>query len=323
MNKIIVTGGSGFFGTNLIRYLLDTYKDKIIINYDKSTYDSNPIYMKDLEENPNYKFISGDINNKLLFQETIGNNTEIVYHLAASTHVDKSFMCVEEFIRNNILGTVSLLEIIRYLKKKPLFIYMGTDEIFGDAPLGVYYKEDSRFYPQNPYSASKASAEMYCRSYSECFKVPVVFVRSMNMFGPYQHPEKLIAKIITKALSEESFTLYKGESIRGWIYVGDSSNAMDVIATKGNVGEIYHIPPATYKSVPDIVNLILKLMNKEYLFKGFSGYRLKDDFRYALDGNKMRYELNWKPKETLANGIKKTIQWYKNNESYWKSILNF
>jgi len=321
--QIIVTGGSGFFGSNLCRYLMAKYPDKLIVNYDKMTYSSNPVWMQNLE-GKNYRFVSGDVNNKLWFRKVVEDRkTALILHLAGSTHVDKSFLYVEEFIENNILGTFSLLEVVRYLKNKPLFVYMSTDEIFGDAPHGTYYKEDDRYYPQNPYSASKASAEMYCRAYYECFNVPVIIARSMNMFGPYQHPEKLIAKIITKILSDKEFTLYKGESIRGWIYVKDSCEALDKIATEGKQGSVYHIPPITYESVPNVAKTILDITGKHHLFKGYEGRRIKDDFRYALSGEKMRNELKWQPKTSFKDGMINTIEWYSKERDFWEDKVRF
>lgn len=317
--NFLVTGGSGFLGNNLCRYLLKEYPKSLVVNYSKTTYAVNPLSMKDLEKEKNYRFIPGDINNKLLFQKTLKKfKIEVVFSLAASTHVDRSFLFVEEFLRTNVLGIYSLLEVLRYLEKKPLYIHMSTDEVLGDAPKGVYYTEESPLKPQNPYSASKASGEMLCLAYYHSFKVPVIIVRSMNLYGPYQHPEKLIAKIITNALKRKKFTLYKGESIRGWNYVKDTCEILDLIRTKGKTGEIYHIPPSCYKSVPEVAKSILKIIGKEDCLIGFRGRRLKDDFRYALDGTKVTYELDWRPKTDWETGIRKTIKWYKENEWFWK-----
>lgn len=322
MKSLIVTGGSGFMGNNLIRYLLRIYPDFDIINYSKETYAVNPRSMKDLESNPRYHFIEGDINNQMLFQQTLRKFQPIViFGLAAETHVDRSFREVQDFINTNIKGVYSILEVIRYEKKKPLFVYMGTDEIMGDTPPGTYFTEEVRLKPQNPYAATKASAEMICHCYYHSFKVPIIIARSVNMFGPYQHPEKLISKIITKSLKGEPFYLYKGPTIRGWIFVEDSCEALDTIRLKGKIGEIYHIPAKVYKPVPEVAKSILQIMNKEKMLLGYKGERIKDDYRYALDGTKMTYELGWLPKTSWEDGMKKTIEWYKNNQWFWEPTI--
>ena len=291
-NNILVTGGTGFLGNNLLRYLLDKYSRKQIINYSKHTYVDNPLSIEPLIKQSNFVSIKGDINDKLLFKETLEKNkVGLIYHIAASTHVDRSFVYPEEFLSANVMGTFSILESIRRVKgKKPLLIYMGTDEVFGDVAEG-YCREDELRAPRNPYSASKAAAEMFCLAYHHSFNLPIIIPRSMNMYGPYQHPEKLIGKIITRCLTEKHFTLYEGGSVRGWTFVKDTCDALNTVSDKGNIGEIYHIPPNTYKTVPEVAQTILQLMKKEYLFDGYKGQRLKDDERYALDGNKFTYNL--------------------------------
>jgi dTDP-glucose 4,6-dehydratase len=322
MKQIIVTGGTGFLGNNLCRYLLRKYKDKLITNFSKETYASNPRYMRDLERYSNYKFIDGDINNSILFMKTVlEHDTEIIYHLAASTHVDRSFKYAEEFLRTNVLGTLKILEVLRHLKEKPFLIYMGTDEVLGDVPEDIYYSEDISLHPENPYSSSKACAELYCIAYEHSFNLSITRVRSMNMFGPYQHPEKLIAKIITHCISDQPFYLYEGKSIRGWIYVEDTCEILDLIGKKKIIGELFHIPPTTYLSVPEVKDTILKIMNKEYLFKGYLGRRLKDDFRYALSGEKLIRTFKWKPRISFIDGIEKTIKWYKENKDFWIGLI--
>lgn len=318
-NNILCTGGSGFIGHRLCYYLVNKYPDKKIINYSRHTYAVDiRLAEKTLGSFPNYEFVAGDINNKILFLETLRKfKVNRIFHLAASTHVDRSFVYPEEFLRINVEGTFNILEVLKYLKRKPVMVYMSTDEVFGDVPRG-YCEEDDVLYPKNPYSASKASAEMYCHAYHHSFKVPIIIARSMNNFGEGQHPEKLIGKIIAKCFNEEHFTLYKGDSIRGWIYTGDTADALDTIATKGKIGEVYHVPPCAYLTVPQVTQIILKVMGKEYLFDGYKGRRLKDDERYALSVTKMTYDLGWTPKVTFEEGIKRVINWYKKNEWYWK-----
>lgn len=317
-DNIMITGGTGFLGNNLTRYMLAKYPDKLIVNYSRHTYAVNPLTHADLWKIPNYKTIAGDLNNVLLMKQTLEKfKIGTIFHLAASTHVDRSFVYPEEFIRANVTGNFWLLEAIRHLKKKkPLMIYMGTDEVFGDVPEG-FCREDELRAPRNPYSASKACAEMYCIAYHASFNLPIVIVRSMNMFGPYQHPEKLIGKIVTRCITDSHFTLYEGGSVRGWIFVKDTCDALDTVAKKGKLGEIYHIPPDAYLTVPEVAQTILRLTGKEHLFDGYKGRRLKDDERYALDATKFTYELRWRPPTGFEDGIKETVDWFAKNEWFW------
>lgn len=318
MKGILVTGGTGFLGNNFLRFLLGKYPLKTIVNYSLHTYAVNLKAQNELLKMKNFKYVPGDINDKLLFSETLRKfKIETVFHLAASTHVDRSFDYPEEFLRANVQGTFAILEVLRRMKKKPLMIYMGTDEVFGDVKQDFWCRETDIRTPANPYSASKAAAEMWSEAYFHSFKIPIIIVRSMNMFGPYQHPEKLIPKIITKCLTDTPFTLYKGGSERGWIYVEDTSEALDVVAQKGKPGEIYHIPPDAYLTVPEVADIVLKKMGKENIFNGYKGKRLKDDKRYALDATKFTYKLKWKPPTSFDQGIDKTIEWYRKNKWFW------
>lgn len=315
--RVLVTGGSGFIGSNFMDYLIEK-TDWETINLSRHTYAMNPKVLEHLEKTEKYKFVAGNVTDAVLMMNLI-KQVESIVHFAAETHVDRSFLYPRDFLTSNLIGTFTILEVIRHLKKKPKLIYVSTDEVFGDVPKG-YCKEDAPVKPRNPYSASKASAEMYCHAYLHSFKVPAIITRSMNNFGPRQHPEKLIAKMITRCLSDVPFTLYKGGSVRGWIYVKDTCDALLTILENGLVGEIYHIPPDAYLTVPEVAETVLKLMNKQHLFEGYKGGRLKDDERYALDGTKMTYDLRWKPKTSFEDGIRQTIKWYRENEWFWKSV---
>jgi len=308
-------------GNNLMRYFLNKYPDRFIVNYSRHTYAVNPLTHKDLENIPNYKGIAGDINDVLFFKEILEKyKIGTIVHLAASTHVDRSFIYPEEFIKANVYGNFAILEVLRRIKKPPLMLYYSTDEVFGDVPEG-FCRESDTLSPRNPYSASKASAEMYCIAYHYSYNIPIIISRSMNMFGPYQHPEKLIGKIITHCLTDTHFTLYKGGSVRGWLYVEDACDAIDTLIKSGKIGETYHIPPDAYLTVPEVAEIIQKITGKEHLFDGHKGRRLKDDERYALDATKFTYDLKWKPPTGFKDGIKKTIMWFNENRWFWCNTL--
>lgn len=317
MTSFLCTGSSGFIGSALCHHLLEKYPNKTIINVSKHTYAVSPKIVKFLEAYPNYKFYPMDICETLpLHKILVEHDVKRVYHLAAETHVDMSFIYPYEFLRSNTQGTLSVLEAIRAIDPMPRIYYMGTDEVFGDVKRG-YKAEGEAFNPQNPYVASKSAAEMYCNTWFHCYGIPVVRGRSMNAYGPRQHPEKLVAKIITHCLLDESYTLYGGESIRGWTYVYDTVDAIETIMEGGQVGEVYHIPPIAYKSVPEVNDIILELTEKSHVFKGYKGKRFKDDYRYALDTSKMETELDWKPKTSWEEGMRKTIKWYESHMGLW------
>lgn len=317
MKKVLVTGGSGFIGSNLIDHLLEK-TDWHITNLSKHTYATNPRTLAHLDGNNRYKFVAGNITDTLLVSKVI-KDIDIILHLAAETHVDNSFRYPMDFLTSNVIGTFSILEALRHSEDKAnkLLVAMSTDEIFGDVPSGYYCKENDPIKPRNPYSAAKAAAESYCNAYYHSFEVPIIIARSMNCWGQRQNPEKLVGKIITRCLNDRPYTLFKGNSVRGWVYVKDTCDALLNIATKGKIGEIYHIPANEYLSVPDVNSRILKIMDKAHLFEGFKGTRLKDDERYALSGDKVRYELNWMPKVSFDDGIRETAKWFEANKWFW------
>jgi len=319
----MVTGGSGFIGSNLVEYLLEAYPEYDVLNVSKHTYAMNPKTLEHLESNKHYKFVALDITDELAFYNLLfAWNVEQIFHLAAETHVDRSFLYPKDFLTANLIGTFSILEVLRKIPKtmRPRLLYMSTDEVFGDVPHPIKCKENDALAPRNPYSVTKAAAEMYVNAYHHSFGLDTVVARSMNNFGPRQHPEKLIGKIITRCLTDTSFTLFKGGAIRGWIFVEDTCSALKTIMERGRLGEIYHIPPTQYLTVPAVANRILKLMDKTHLWKGFEGSRLKDDERYALDCSKMTEQLGWMPTYSFDDGLLATIKWFEENQWFWRHV---
>ncbi len=319
MNLFFVTGGSGFIGSNFIDHVLQD-RENAVVNFSRHTYALNPRILEHLEGEGRYKFVAGDLTNGIFLQRILQHYApDFIVHFAASTHVDRSFLYPQEFFRSNTLGTFNLLEVLRNLDRKPKLLYVSTDEVFGDVAKG-FSKETDSLSPRNPYSASKAAAEMFVNAYCHSYEVPTVIVRLMNNFGPRQHPEKLISKIITRCLTDTPFTLFEGGSTRGWIYVTDSCYAINEVLLRGENGEVYHVPPTTYRTVPGIAEYILNIMDKHHLFLGFKGQRLKDDERYALNGTKLIKKLGWTPKFLFATAMRNTIEWFRENPWFWKDV---
>jgi len=291
-----------------------------VTNFSRHTYALNPKVTEHLEALDNYCFFPGDITHSIKLLKTLQDfKPDYIVHFAASTHVDRSFVYPEEFFHTNAFGTFTLLEAIRHLNYKPQLLYVSTDEVFGDVPTKSC-KELDRLAPRNPYSASKAAAEMFVNAYYHSFDLPTTIIRLMNNYGPRQHPEKLISKIITRCLTDTPFTLFEGGSVRGWIYVKDTCEAIEKVLAKGQIGGIYHVPPATYKNVPEVAETILGIMEKQHLFQGFKGTRLKDDERYSLDGSKMTNWLGWTPQTLFEDGLKETIIWFQANPWFWENV---
>ncbi len=328
--KILVTGGAGFIGSNFIHYLLQHHPDWEIVNLDKLTYAGNLENLAELNDDPRYTFVHGDIADrnlvKSLFEE---QKFDMVAHLAAESHVDRSILDASPFIETNIKGTQVLLEAAKeYGLKK--FLQVSTDEVYGSLKPGEPpFTEESALQPNSPYSASKAAADLLARAYFVTFGVPVVITRSSNNYGPYQFPEKLIPLMIKNALEGKSLPVYgKGENIRDWIFVEDNCCALDLVLQKGRAGEIYNIGGGWEKKNIEVVELICDILAEE-LGKSVGEFKklitfVKDrpghDLRYALDSSKIKEELGWQPKETFSSGLRKTVRWYLNNTEWVNAI---
>ena len=315
MEKVIVTGGLGFIGSNLINILKNNY---FIINVDKVTYASNS---NNINSNiKNYVFYKQDINNKVFIKSILKKYTpSIIFNLAAENHVDRSIDGPERFIKSNILGIFNLLESIRNYKKKIKLIHISTDEVYGDIKKNHRSKENDRYNPSSPYSASKASGDLLIKSYIRTYKIPAIITNCCNNFGPNQYPEKLIPTIIYNILNRKPIPIYgKGTNVREWIYVEDHCKALITVAKKGVIGENYNIGSGVVLNNIQIANKIIsifKKINDNQILKSKINM-VKDrpghDIRYCLDSSKIKKELKWKCQSVFEERLKETIFWYIN-----------
>ena len=323
--NIIVTGGLGFIGSNLIELLLK--KKYNILNIDKITYSSNFYNVKNFEYHKNYKFIKCDIGDRKIKNILFKFKPNCIFNLAAETHVDRSIDNPKEFINSNIIGVYNLLENFKKFSKKynSKLIHISTDEVFGDILKGRS-SEKHPYKPSSPYAASKAAADHLINSYIRTYKLPVIVTNCSNNFGPKQHPEKLIPKLIYNILNNRPLPIYgKGTNSREWIYVKDHCEALFMIFQKGKIGQFYNIGSnknfsniEVCKNILNVSKKIIKLRDKVKIT--FVKDRPGHDTRYALDSRKIRKELRFKPKINFKDGIKLTFEWYRNNKSYYKSL---
>tara|TARA_A100000164_G_scaffold118735_1_gene104802 strand:- start:317 stop:1339 length:1023 start_codon:yes stop_codon:yes gene_type:complete len=327
MKKIIVTGGLGFIGSNLIKLLLK--KDFKVLNIDKNTYSSNFYNVKEFKNNRNYSFIKCDIANRKISKIISKFKPDGIFNLAAETHVDRSIDNPENFIKSNIFGVYNILESFKnYSKKnkKTKLIHISTDEVYGDILFGRT-KEDYPYNPSSPYAASKASSDHLVSSYVRTYKIPAIITNCSNNFGPKQHPEKLIPKLIYNILTNKSLPIYgKGKNSREWIYVEDHCEALIKIFKDGKIGSFYNIGSNKNLINLDISKKLIKIAKtKIKIGKNVKIKFVKDrpghDIRYALNSNKLIKELKWKPKTSFETGLIKTFDWYLNNVNYF-SFLN-
>jgi dTDP-glucose 4,6-dehydratase len=324
MKKVIVTGGLGFIGSNLINILKKKY---FVINIDKVTYASN---FKNVDSKiKNYKFYKQDINNKIFINKILKKyNPTIIFNLAAETHVDRSIDGPKKFIESNILGVFNLLESIKNYKKKIRLIHISTDEVYGDIKKNHKSKEEDRYNPSSPYSASKASGDLLIKSYIRTYKIPAIITNCCNNFGPNQYPEKLIPTIIYNIINGKPIPIYgKGKNIREWIYVEDHCNALIKIAEKGVIGENYNIGSGTILNNVQLAKKIIlnfkkiihnqNIKNKIYFIKDRPGH----DLRYCINSSKIKNKLKWKCKSSFDERLNETIIWYINKfkDNYFKN----
>lgn len=316
--RILLTGGCGFIGSNFVHYLLKNTKHEIV-NLDGLTYSGNPGNLKDVEKSERYSFVHGRIEDKKLVPELV-KDADCLINFAAESHVDRSIFDPTPFIVTNIEGTVTLLEACRQSNIKK-FVHISTDEVYGELGETDKFVETLPLLPNSPYAASKASADLIIRAYYETYGLPVVTARPSNNYGNYQYPEKFIPLIITNLLEDKPVPVYgKGKNVRDWIFVEDCCAGIAATLDRGNSGEIYNIGGESEKRNIDIVKIILKLLGKDESYIKFVKDRPGHDYRYALDNTKIRKELGWSPKTNLEAGVAKTVEWYKNNPSWWKPL---
>lgn len=317
MKKILVTGGAGFIGSAFIRNMLDWYTDIHIVNLDKLTYAGNLDNLKSVDIH-RYTFIHGDIADAKVMEQAV-KGCDAVVNFAAETHVDRSLMGAKDFLRTNVEGVYQILLSARNNNVSKVLL-VSTDEVYGSRDVGSALETDT-ISPRNPYSASKAGGELLGKAFFESFKLPVLITRGCNTYGPYQYPEKVLPLFITNALEDKPLPLYKGgeHNIRDWLYVDDHCRAIDFVLQKGPPGEIYNISAGFEKENIEITRKVLELTGKDESLIQWVPDRPGHDRRYSMNSDKLR-ALGWKPQISWEEGIQKTVQWYIENEWWWRRI---
>lgn len=324
--KILVTGAAGFIGSNFVFHMRKAHPEYDIIALDSLTYAGNLETLAPVMEEDHFTFVRCDITDRegvrKVFEE---HHPDVVVNFAAESHVDRSIEDPGVFLRTNILGTQVLMDACREFGIRR-FHQVGTDEVYGDLPLDrpdLFFTEDLPLQASSPYSASKASADLLAMAYHRTYGLPVTISRCSNNYGPYQFPEKLIPLMIANALADKPLPVYgTGENVRDWLYVEDHCRAVDMILENGKVGEVYNIGGHNERSNLDVVKTILKQLGKPESLITFVGDRKGHDLRYAIDPSKIHGELGWLPETKFDDGIRQTIDWYLNNESWWKNIIS-
>lgn len=319
MKKVLVTGGAGFIGSCFVRHILKKRSDYKVTNLDALTYCGNLANLDDIKDNPNYKFVHGNICDRELVRNLI-KDVDFVVNFAAESHVDNSIKNPEIFVETNVQGTLNLLQACKEIGIER-YLQVSTDEVYGTLGKTGYFYETTPIQPNSPYSASKASADLLVRAYFETYGLPVLTTRCSNNYGPYQYPEKLIPFFISKLLKGEKVPVYgDGLNVRDWLYVYDHCEAIDTVLHKGKIGEVYNIGGHNEKTNLEITHLILNAMGKDENSIQYVEDRLGHDRRYAISNDKITSELGWSPSITFEEGIKLTIDWYLNNQDWIKSI---
>ncbi len=319
--NLLVTGGAGFIGSNFVRYMLEKYPNYKVVNYDLLTYAGNLENLKDVENHPNYTFVKGDINNRELVDYLVKTHEiDVIVNFAAESHVDRSITDPDIFVKTNVLGTQALLDVAKANNIKK-YVQISTDEVYGTLGETGYFTEETPLAPNSPYSASKAGGDLLVRAYHETYGLNVNITRCSNNYGPYHFPEKLIPLMITNALEGKELPIYgDGQNIRDWLHVKDHCAAIDLVIHKGRPGEVYNIGGHNERTNNEIVHLIVENLGVSKDLIKYVADRPGHDRRYAIDPTKIMTELGWKPQYTFETGIVETIQWYIDNQEWWKNI---
>ena len=322
--KILITGGAGFIGGNFCHYMLEKHPNDKLVCLDALTYAGNMETLQDILDNPNFKFVKGNICDKQLVERLFEEeHFDVVVNFAAESHVDRSIENPKIFLESNIIGVQTLMDACRKYGIKR-YHQVSTDEVYGDLPLDrpdLFFTEETPIHTSSPYSASKASADLLVMAYHRTFKLPVTISRCSNNYGPYQFPEKLIPLIIKKAQKDEKLPVYgKGENVRDWLHVLDHCSAIDLIIRNGKDGEVYNVGGHNERTNIEVVKTILKVLNKPESLITYVTDRPGHDMRYAIDPAKIEKELGWKPVYTFDTGIVETIKWNIDNADWLKHV---
>jgi len=319
--NVLVTGGCGFIGSNLVRHLRSERPDWTIVNLDLLTYAGNLENLRDLEKDDRHVVVRGDIGNRELVDHLLAQHgIEAVLHLAAESHVDRSILGPELFVRTNVLGTQVLLEAC-HRRKVRRFVMVSTDEVYGSLGPSGAFTETSPIQPSSPYSASKAAADLLALAFHHTFRMDVVVTRCSNNYGPYQFPEKLIPLMVVNALHDEPLPVYgDGGNVRDWLHVEDHCRALVAVLERGRAGQVYNIGGGAEHPNVDLVRMLLAALGKPETLIRFVKDRPGHDRRYAIDPSRIRTELGWTPRRTFQQGLEATVRWYVDNPDWWKHV---